>query len=185
MTSWAACIMVSLQYQQIKLEADPLGYVHSLMYVGMGLEYKQLPLVAEGLAQAAVHDDMYYNDFLFATERLAGKAIEPALPLSELLHECQNYPSILSCSGPEYHHQLQPNGQWFVTIEMVRDGVCAKAFDDMSRVCARYRVNPDDLERATAELINSTGESAQYVSIDEHIAEYYSLHGGWSTMPAT
>jgi Questin oxidase-like len=128
------------------------------MYVGMGIEFKQLPLIAEGLAQAAVHDDMYYNDFFSAAERLASEAKETALPLSELLFECRKYPSILECSGTEYHTQLE-NGKWFVEVEMVRDGVCAKAFDDMARVCARYRVDPSDLERATAELINATGES--------------------------
>ncbi|KAJ4361267.1 hypothetical protein N0V95_002036 [Ascochyta clinopodiicola] len=140
------------------------GYVHSLMYVGMGVEFKQLPLIAEGLAQAAVHDDMYYNEFLSETERLAAEANETALPLSELLFECRNYQSILTCSGTEYHFQLE-NGKWFVEVEMVRDGVCAKAWDDMARVCSRYRVNPNDLERATAELINATGESQSLTSL--------------------
>ena len=39
--------MVIFPYQQVKLDANPLGYVYSLMYISIGLEYKHPLLVAE------------------------------------------------------------------------------------------------------------------------------------------
>lgn len=136
-----------------------LGYVHSFMYVGQALEFKQLPLLAEGLAQAASHDDMYYNEFLFHAEEKARLQEEPRLSLAECADECRKDPVILNCSSIDVHRQVV-KGSWKVEKEMIRDYVCGRAFNEMARVCARYRVDPnDDLERATAELINGAGKN--------------------------
>ena len=43
--------------------------------------------------------------------------------------------------------------------EMIKDGVCGNAFEPLGVVAARYKVDPNDLERATAELINTAGIS--------------------------
>lgn len=140
------------------------GYVHSFMYVGQALEFKQLPLLAEGLAQAASHDDMYYNDFLFHTEKLARKQEEPRLCLAECAEECRRDDAIRNCSSIDVHRQVV-EGSWKVEKEMIRDYVCGKAFDEMARVCARYRVSADDdLDRATAEVINGAGSSKSLLS---------------------
>ena len=135
------------------------GYVHSFMYVGMALEFKQMPLLAEGLAQAAVHKDMYYTDFLRVAEVYGQLGEESPLALSDCVRACLQDPVITSCSTVEVHYQFDPEqGRWKVEEEMIRDYVCKKAFHELARVCARYRVDPDDLERATAELINTMGE---------------------------
>jgi hypothetical protein len=64
---------------------------------------------------------------------------------------------IRNCSSVDVHRQVE-NGSWKVEVEMIRDYVCGKAFNETARVCARYRVDPeDDLDRATAELINGAG----------------------------
>lgn len=127
------------------------------MYVGQALEFKQLPLLAEGLAQAASHNDMYYNDFLTYTELQARYTNEPSLSLIECMEKCRDDPVISTCSSVDVHYQVV-NGSWKVEKEMIRDYVCGKAFKEMATVCAQYRVNEDDIERASAELINAAGE---------------------------
>lgn len=127
------------------------------MYVGMGLEFKQLPLVAEGFAEAIAHKDMYYNDFLGAAEKEAHRQSESVLSLAECAEECQKDPVISTCSDVDVHFQVE-EGSWKVEKEMIRDYVCGRAFNEMARVCARYRVDPNDIERATAELINTAGK---------------------------
>jgi hypothetical protein len=49
-------------------------------------------------------------------------------------------------------------GEMCLDLEPARDGVLKNAGPDLIRVAARYRVNPNDLERATAELQNTAGE---------------------------
>lgn len=44
-------------------------------------------------------------------------------------------------------------------LEEARDGVLKNANPELCRIAARYRVNPRDLELATAELMNTAGES--------------------------
>jgi hypothetical protein len=34
------------------------GYVHSIMHVGLGLEYNQPSVLAEGLAETVIHDKL-------------------------------------------------------------------------------------------------------------------------------
>lgn len=154
------------------------------MYMGQGLEFKQEPLLAEGLAQALSHDDMYYNDFLFHTEKKARLGQESALSLAECMDECAKDPIISTCSNVDVHFQIA-EGSWKVEKEMIRDYVCGPAFDAMARVCARYRVDPDDLDRATAELINTSGEiqiSLKLITLTENRSLYVRV-GSETTLP--
>jgi hypothetical protein len=59
-----------------------LGYVHAMIHVGLSLEFKQPALLAEGLAQAAVHHDMWYTEYLTEAEAEAKKAAETSLTLA-------------------------------------------------------------------------------------------------------
>lgn len=129
------------------------------MYVGMALEFKQLPLLAEGLAQAAVHHDMYYPEFLRVAEAYARIDNGEPIALSNCVDECLRNSVITTCSTVDVHFQFK-DGMWKVEKEMVRDYVCKKAFHELAQVCSRYRVDPDDLDRATAELINTTGTTS-------------------------
>lgn len=133
------------------------------MHVGLGLEFKQMPILAEGLAEAAVHHDWWYTEFLTASAAEAEKALESRHSVIECFDEALKDPVITSCSSWDYCKQYQPpseeypEGRWFVTREPYRDGVIGLAKKEMARVAARFRVSPDDdLERATAEIINTS-----------------------------
>ncbi|THC94860.1 hypothetical protein EYZ11_005661 [Aspergillus tanneri] len=98
---------------------DRAGYLHGLIHIGLALEFRQPLLLAEGLAQAAVHHYMY-----------------------------KKYLTSTSIPRPE---NIQANGPWttkWCTME------CSHAKPELLRLAARWRVDPNDLDRATAELIN-------------------------------
>lgn len=128
------------------------------MHVGIALEFKIFAIMAEGFAQAAVHHDYWYTDFLNRVDADAKNKAESALPLSGCVEECMKDPVVAHCSSIEYQQQFE-NGKFVLRKEMIRDGVCANAGKEMGRIAARYRVDPNDLERATAELINTAGNT--------------------------
>ncbi|KAH8821288.1 hypothetical protein F5884DRAFT_82511 [Xylogone sp. PMI_703] len=133
-----------------------MGYVHGIIHINLALEFKQAKMLAEGLAQACVHHDWWYTEYLQAAEAKAAKWEEPALPLSACINLCREDDALRNCSSVDYHLQARPvSGEFAMDAEPARDGVLAKAKDQILRIAARYRVNPHDLDRATAELQNT------------------------------
>ena len=136
------------------------GYVHGLIHMGLGMEFKQPLTLAEGLAQSAVHRDMWYTEYLQAAEQQAIKAEEPALPLSVLIDMMRLDYKIRNCSSVHFHRQTRPySGRWAMDQEPARDGVLRNAKAELLRLAARYRVSPPSLKQAVAELQNAAGES--------------------------
>ena len=126
----------------------------------MALEFRQPLLLAEGLAQAAVHHDMWYKEYLSAAAAEAAKAEESPLPLSTIVDMVQADPAIKNSSSLYFHTQTRKHsGKWAMDKELARDGVLKNAKPQMVRLAARYRVDPDDVERATAELQNTASMS--------------------------
>ena len=138
---------------------ESIGYVHGLIHIGLALEFQQPLLLAEGLAQAAVHHDMWYKEYLSEAEALGAKAEESPLPLSSIIDMEHADPVISKASSIYFHTQTRKHsGKWAMDKELARDGVLVNAKPEMLRLAARYRVDPNDLERATAELINTAGK---------------------------
>ncbi|OQD63897.1 hypothetical protein PENPOL_c008G00514 [Penicillium polonicum] len=133
-----------------------MGYVHGIIHIGMALEFKQARLLAEGFAQACVHHDWWYTDYLTSAEKLSKQQVEPALPLSTCVDMARSNEKIRTCSSAYYHLQKRRiTGEMCLDLEPSRDGVLKNAAPELTRVAARYRVDPNDLERATAELQNT------------------------------
>lgn len=142
------------------------GYIHGLIHIGLAFEFKQPLLLAEGLAQSAVHHDWWYTKFLFEAEGLAAETKETPLPLSTLIDMMREDPKISTASSLDYHTQTRKNsGVWAMDKEMARDGVLANAKDEYLRLAARWRVDPNDLDRATAELINTAGMPPKFIKL--------------------
>ncbi|KAI1501372.1 hypothetical protein F5X99DRAFT_383024 [Biscogniauxia marginata] len=133
-----------------------MGYVHGLIHIGLAFEFRQPLLLAEGLAQAAVHHDWWYTEYLRAAEALAAEAKEPPLPLADLIDMERADPKISTCSSLEFHTQTRKySGRWAMDKEIARDGVLPNAKAELVRLAARWRVDPDNLEKYTAELVNA------------------------------
>jgi len=141
-----------------------LGYVHGIIHINLALEFRQAKMLAEGLAQACVHHDWWYTEYLTEAENLAAKKEQPSLPLSDLIDMCRADDSIRTSSSPSYHSQARPvSGQFAMDMEPARDGVLKNAKPELLKIAARFRVDPNDIERACAEIQNAAGEQIHHV----------------------
>ncbi|PVH98595.1 hypothetical protein DM02DRAFT_643522 [Periconia macrospinosa] len=133
-----------------------MGYVHGIIHINMALEFRQAKMLAEGLAQACVHHDWWYTEYLTEAEALAAKREEPNLPLADLIDMCRANHAVRTSSSADYHSQMRPvSGQFAMDMEPARDGVMKNAKPEMLKIAARYRVDPNDIDRACAEIQNT------------------------------
>ncbi len=81
------------------------------MHVGLALEFKQMKILADGFAQAAVQHDSWYTEVFRKAEAFASEAPSPALSLSEALDECRADRVINTCSSVDYQRQSEGEGK--------------------------------------------------------------------------
>lgn len=124
-----------------------VGLLHPLIHLGFGIEFNQPVIVAEALAQAAVHDDRLGRDFFLPAEKTASGIGNPgSKSLGQLLEEvCKD--ETLSRSAKT------------TDVNKIRDGVLHRAPQEMIKYAAQYTVSEDQLEERLAEMINNVGES--------------------------
>lgn len=116
------------------------GFLHPLIHLGFGIEFKQPAIIVEALAQAATHDD-WTKPFLIQAEDKA-KTTTTSKSLVQLLHE--------SCDNDK----LRASPHW-EDGNKVRDGVFKRAPNEMIELASQWTVKPDELEQKTAEMINA------------------------------
>jgi hypothetical protein len=126
------------------------GAHHPIIHLGFGVEFELPGIIAEGLAQAAVHDSANLEGFYRETEKLAASPGTPLKPLVALYDEVRATPKIRTAA------RLQEGPV------RVRDGVLGRASSEIAGVAARWRIAHDEkaLERAAAEMINVAAYSA-------------------------
>lgn len=84
-------------------------------------------------------------------------------------------PKISTCSSLDFHTQTRKySGRWSMDKEIARDGVLPNAGPELLRLAARWRVDPDDLEKHTAELVNAARMSS-LVSPSLPISSFFAL----------
>ncbi len=132
------------------------GFLHPLIQLMYGLEWDQPAMVAQGLAQAAVHRPGALGDFLFAAE--AGE-VEEDVPLLALYREVAQNPQLASAVRMSDANKLS-------------DGVLARARDAMVAVAARVRVAPTAAAVAarTAEMAEACVYVAASAALHPHKA---------------
>ena len=135
------------------------------MHIGLGLEFAQAPILAEGLAEAAVHHDWWYTAYIDACALEARKPNKEKASLIECFEKASLDEKIACCSSYDYMKQYEapseqfPDGRWFVRREPYRDGVVGLVKNELASCAGGWQVRPeDDLERATAELINTSSK---------------------------
>ncbi|KAL2191791.1 hypothetical protein L209DRAFT_761414 [Thermothelomyces heterothallicus CBS 203.75] len=125
------------------------GVLHPLIQLMYGVEWGQEAIVAEALAQAAVHEG-WVGEYLLEAERLArqgggeGKGKEAGEGVMELIAAVRANPKL---AGAARHGDANK----------IRDGVLARARDEMLAIAARVRVRPDqkEVEEKTAEMFDA------------------------------
>lgn len=119
------------------------GFFHPMIHLGFGLEFKQPAIIAEALAQGAVHDN-WTGKYLLRTEAAAKSNPNPSLDttLLELLEEIRA------------DKKLATSAHWD-DANKVRDGILVRAPEEMIRIASKWVVTPETLERKTAEMTNA------------------------------
>lgn len=124
------------------------GFLHPIIHLGFGIEFQQPAIVAEALAQAAVHDN-WMAPLFHGCEKAAdahrgrdgsGKTIV------QLLEECKKDEKLRSAPR-------------FEDGNKIRDGILKRAPEEMIKYASQYTVREDELEEKTAEMINAAGMS--------------------------
>ena len=119
------------------------GFLHPIIHLGYGVEFEQPAVIAEALAQTAIHDS-WTGNALRAAEDKAKEIGNPKKSAFELLDE--------ACANKK----LRESPHW-EDANKLRDGVLVRAKEEMLNILGQYKVSADDLEVRTAEMINLTG----------------------------
>ncbi|KAF2106589.1 hypothetical protein BDV96DRAFT_507582 [Lophiotrema nucula] len=120
------------------------GFLHPIIHLGFGIEFEQPAIIAEALAQAAVHDDWMAP--LFHESEKAAKANSPDRrpnkTVVKLLEEIKADKKLSSAA-------VWDDGN------KIRDGVLKRAPGEMTKYASQYLVLEENLEEKTAEMINA------------------------------
>lgn len=111
--------------------------------MGFGVEFKQPAIVAEALAEAAAHDT-WLGNLLHPAEK-AARTSKSSKSLVELLDEIRA------------DKKLSTAARWD-DGNKIRDGVLARAPEEMLKYASQWKVSPEDLEEKTAEMTNACSE---------------------------
>ncbi|KAI9368464.1 hypothetical protein BJX61DRAFT_523826 [Aspergillus egyptiacus] len=118
------------------------GLLHPIIHLGFAIEFNQPALVAEALAQTAVHEDWTGPRYLFPTEKEAGGVGQPGKKtMLQLLEEARSDPKLASSAHWEDGNKL-------------RDGVLKRAPDEMIKYASQYTVSEDQMHEKFAEIVD-------------------------------
>jgi hypothetical protein len=132
------------------LKSYVTGLVHPLIHLGFGIEFNQPAIVAQALAQTAVHDEVMGPAFFLPAEKLAGGIGKPGKKsLLQLLNEIRE------------NEALRKSAHWSDPNKM-RDGVLTRAPDEMFNIAAQYTVAEDQVGERLADMINNVGQCSGY-----------------------
>ncbi|KYK56790.1 HypA protein [Drechmeria coniospora] len=120
------------------------GFLHPMIQLMYGLEWEQPAVVAEGLAQAAVHEARI-GQLMTEVDDVAAKGPFPA-NRSSVVDMCET----VRASNPK----LATSARW-EDPNRIYDGVLARARDDVVALMAQIRVKPEELEERTAEMFHT------------------------------
>jgi hypothetical protein len=117
------------------------GFLHPLIHLGFGVEFLQPAIVAEALAQAAVHGSWMGGFFLGCEKAVEAKKGEKTI--MQLLEDAKG------------NEKLRTAASWN-DGNKIRDGILKRAPEEMMALASQYRIGEDDdLEEKTAEMINA------------------------------
>ena len=128
------------------------GAYHPIIHLGLGVEFEQPSIIAEGLAQAAAHSNVGIDNFLFTSEKLAAAA-DPSTPSKNLIELLQ------AVRADDHIHYA---ARWTDITRKVQDGVLGRAGKEIAELAANYRVKPEveEIERKCAEMISCAAYTA-------------------------
>ncbi|KAI9689254.1 MAG: hypothetical protein M1820_010198 [Bogoriella megaspora] len=126
------------------------GAYHPIIHLGLGIEFEQPSIIAEGLAQAATHSSAHIDHFLFSSEKEAMSMPAPQPPklLIDLLEEVRQNDTIRTAP------------RWTDFANKVRDGIIGRAGPEIAQLASQFRVEPSSIEQRMAEMISNCAYTA-------------------------
>ncbi|KAL2878301.1 hypothetical protein SGCOL_006270 [Colletotrichum sp. CLE4] len=120
------------------------GVLHSLIQLMHGLEWKQPAIVAEGLAQTAVHGTSSLHDLMLSSEA----AVEEHAQATRM-------PAILDLFEEVRTSTTLKGAARFQDDSKIRDGILQRAKEPMIEILRKVHVLDDELEERTAEMFHT------------------------------
>jgi hypothetical protein len=121
------------------------GLLHPIIQLGFGLEFDQPALVAEALAETAIHENNVGPLFV-AAEKAAKEYSGPDRTLSEITKEMFESKDLRSLIKQEDDNKT-------------RDGIMKRGMETAAKLVGQWKVRPEQLEEKTAEMINNVCKS--------------------------
>ena len=107
------------------------------------MEFEQASIIAEGLARAAVHDQLGTDPFFPDAEKLANESAYEEHNLVDFLTEARASETI--CGAARWDG---------MGVMKMKNGVLGRSLTEMTRLAAKFRVKPEDIDKRTAEMIS-------------------------------
>ncbi|KAL4916978.1 hypothetical protein BDW62DRAFT_211499 [Aspergillus aurantiobrunneus] len=128
------------------------GLLHPIIHLGFAIEFNQPAIVAEALAQTAIHDDWTGPRFLWPAEKAAGGIGKAgSKTMLQLLEEARADEKLAGSVRWEDGNKL-------------RDGVLKRAPEEMIKYASQYTVSEEQMQEKFAEMVNA---SAYYTSASQ------------------
>jgi hypothetical protein len=124
------------------------GFLHPIIHLGFGIEFQQPAIMAEALAQAAVHDN-WMAPLFFGCEKAAEESRDKdgsKKTIVQILEECTKDEKLSKAAH-------------FEDGNKIREGILKRAPEEMIKYATQYTVKEGELEEKTAEMINATSMS--------------------------
>ena len=127
-----------------------MGFLHPIIHLGFGVEFKQPAIIAEALAQAAVHGS-WLSSFLLSAEK-AAQTTGRGKNMVDLLDEIRADTKLSSAARWEDDNKI-------------RDGIMVRAPEEMIKYASQWKVAPRELMKTNAEMTNAVGKSLSSASL--------------------
>lgn len=141
------------------------GFLHPLIQLMYGVEWKQPAIVAMALAQAAVHQDNL-KSFLLTAEEASKSSSTPMPSIASLLEEVRSNETLATAAKSKDGNKI-------------RDGVFTRAWDENIAITSRVKVKPEELDEKTAEMYHTAiyeGASAAFQPGKQPKFDFFLMH---------
>jgi hypothetical protein len=119
------------------------GFLHPLIQLMYGLEWSQPAIIAEALAQTAVHSNSALHSFLLEAEHLSHQSQSQPLNILSLLQQIHTSPTLSRSAD-------------FKDANKIRDGVLSRAHSSALTLASRISITPSSLRPATAQMFHTS-----------------------------
>jgi hypothetical protein len=133
------------------------GFLHPLIQLMYGLEWSQPAIIAEALAQTAVHSNAPLHSFLLEAELLSHKnqQQDPPLNILSLLRQIHSSPTLSQSAD-------------FNDPNKIHDGVLSRARSEMLTLTSRVSIPTSSLASATAHMFHTSLLTASLSALAFH-----------------